>query len=234
MCNLAVGEDREFDQRVSGADAFRPRFHAGEVVRDGAGEFGHAVDLLHAGAAPGRQIAPLDFRRADRGAGRRDAQAGDVAIADRDVGQRAQRGRHVAGMGQAIFLDDAPEIRDQRRIARAGGAGNDDRGAGRQAGADADKQAADMEQRQRDHAAVALAVIQRHPRGDAGGDHRAVGQARDLGMAGGAAGRQHHGDAIGFRGIGGFAVIVAPGRIGLQHLAVERNACRRAERSRSA
>ncbi len=42
-------------------------------------------------------------------------------------------------------------------------------------------------------------------------------------MPGSAAGRQHHGDPIGLRRIGGLAVIVAPGRIRLQDLAIERD-----------
>ena len=42
-------------------------------------------------------------------------------------------------------------------------------------------------------------------------------------MAGGAAGGQHHRDAFGFGSIPAFAVIVPPGGIGFQHLAVERN-----------
>ena len=40
-------------------------------------------------------------------------------------------------------------------------------------------------------------------------------------MPGGAAGRQHHRDAMGLRRIGAFAVIVAPRRVRLQDLAVE-------------
>ena len=103
-------EDGEFDKRVLNTDAFRPRLQAGHIVGDRAGKLGHAVDLLDAGAAPAREIAALDFRRADRGPRRRDAQARNVAIADGDVGERAQRRRHVAGMRQAIFLDDVPEI----------------------------------------------------------------------------------------------------------------------------
>ena len=66
-------------------------------------------------------------------------------IADGNVGERPERGRDVAGMGQAMGLDDRPEIRDQRGIARAGGAGDDGGRTSREGGADADEQAADME-----------------------------------------------------------------------------------------
>ena len=160
----SVGEDRQFDHRVPGADGLGPRSDAGDVMGDGAGEFGHAVDLLDARTAPSLEIAALDFRRTDRSAGRRDAQGRDVAIADGDVGEGAERGRNVAGMGQAPRGDDLPEIRNQRRIPRSGRARNDDRRTGGHAAADPDKQAADVKQRQRDHAAVALAIIQRHAR----------------------------------------------------------------------
>ncbi|GCC49500.1 hypothetical protein chiPu_0034004, partial [Chiloscyllium punctatum] len=117
---LAALEDRKLDQRIAGADALGARPHAVHVVSDGAGELGHAVELLDAVAAPGREIAPLDLRRADRGAGGGDAQARNVAVGDRDVGERAERGRHVAGDVDAVCLDDFPEMGDQRRIARPG------------------------------------------------------------------------------------------------------------------
>jgi len=101
-------------------------FTPAKFVRDAAGELGHAVDLLHAVAAPSRQEAPLDLDRADRGAGRHDAQRGIVVLADGDVGKRAERRRYAAAMGDAVGFDQLPVMGDEGGIARAAGAGDDE------------------------------------------------------------------------------------------------------------
>ena len=66
--DLAFREHGKFGERDRYAAGAGALFAIVGRLREGAGEFRHAVNLAHAIAAPDIEEAPLDFRRADRGA----------------------------------------------------------------------------------------------------------------------------------------------------------------------
>src|SRR5580698_4500779 len=126
-------------------------------------------------------------------------------------------------MSNAVALDDGPEIGYQLWIAGAEWGRNYGRGTSGKGTRGSDEQAADMKQRQRIHDAVAFAVVERYSRGNGRDHHSTIGQLCYLGMASGAAGRQHHRDALRFRGVLTDAVVTPPGLVRLQRLAIERD-----------
>ena len=129
LAQLAVHQDRDFRERNRRADRAGRRQLVVADLRDGARKFGHAVDLPEGIQARYSKKTPLDFTWTGRGANPDESEAGDIRAIDRHAGNRADAGRHHAGRGNAIGLDDLPEILDHRGIAKAGGGGNVDRRA---------------------------------------------------------------------------------------------------------
>ena len=168
--DLAVGEHRELGEGNGNAAGAGALFVIPGRVRERAGEFGHPVNLPHAIAGPGDEEPALDFRRTDRAAGAEEAQRGEIHAIRRHSGDGAKSCWDQRAVGDALGFDDAPEIRDDVRIAKSARRRNDHRCARAERGQARAEGAPDMKHRQRDQDPVAGVQIDREHRADRGGD----------------------------------------------------------------